>query len=52
MTIKNLRSAREGPDGGFPVIYSGRYYSLGKMLGRIGDFAEKAGDRRLINDRS
>lgn len=21
-----------------PVIYSGRYHSLGKMLGKIGDF--------------
>ena len=25
-----------------PVIYSGRYHSLGKMLGRIGDFSAKA----------
>ena len=24
-----------------PVIYSGRYYSVGPMLGRIGDFLEK-----------
>ena len=24
-----------------PVIYSGRYHSLGKMLGRIGDFRAK-----------
>ena len=24
-----------------PVIYSGRYYSLGEMLGRIGDLAER-----------
>ena len=24
-----------------PVIYSGRYHSLGKMLGEIGDFLEK-----------
>ena len=23
-----------------PVIYSGRYYSLGKMLGKIGDFTQ------------
>ena len=23
-----------------PVIYSGRYHSLGKMLGKIGDFAK------------
>ena len=25
-----------------PVIYSGRYHSLGKMLGKIGDFKSKA----------
>ncbi len=25
-----------------PVIYSGRYHSLGKMLGKIGDFAGKS----------
>ena len=27
-----------------PVIYSGRYHSLGKMLGRIGDFRTKAAE--------
>ncbi len=24
-----------------PVIYSGMYHSIGKLLGRIGDFAER-----------
>jgi hypothetical protein len=24
-----------------PVIYSGKYHSLGKLLGNIGDFLEK-----------
>ena len=35
-----------------PVIYSGRYHSLGKMLGKIGDFRMKAyedtSDRKAI----
>ena len=26
-----------------PVIYSGRYYSLGRMLGEIGDFCKTDG---------
>jgi len=27
-------------EGDDPVIYSGRYHSLGKMLGEIGDFCK------------
>lgn len=28
-----------------PVIYSGKYHCIGKLLGEIGDFTEKSGNR-------